>query len=196
MMRRSIFLPIGATIQHVTSATAVQVFEDQILGMTSDSSGNVSIIAGAGNNNNPALIVVACGSLASALSFISQIQNFMASSAPASSGPFTPVVYIINSYVFTNVLPSSWSLADGPWTGSVLNVVGTGLNLLINAFKLDDGGGDVSISVPGSVQFSDGPNLVCNMQTPLSVVGAYVLYYSTDNGSSWITTGLTMTVTP
>ena len=122
----------------------------------------------------------------SAAYMITQLQTFVA------TANLTATIAEI-SLAWTSVVPSS--VAVGASIGSE-TVNGSGfLASGINSMKFDDGSGHVFTIAAGSglniasdikIQFETGYNF-----TP---AGTYTLYYSTDNGSNWTTTGKTVTV--
>lgn len=96
---------------------------------------------------------------------------------------------------FSSVDPSTPSAATMGGLG--YTIVGTGfVGSGINAIKADDGTGDVFVAdaYPGGVfiisdtqmnfDFNSGPNP--------GIAGTYTVYYSTDAGATWTTTGLTI----
>jgi hypothetical protein len=184
--RRSIILPSGVTIQGVVSAGGVQLYEDQIQSMLVDTSNNVQIVAKYGNENNATLFTVGTTSRKSAFDYLSQIQNFLNSD---SWGRFFPIIYEA-PLTFSSVAPNAVSAAST--TPTQYTVYGTGFYLSgINGFKLDDGAGDTGGMWAGLVNdgvFTPEPTVI-----PNHVPGVYTLYYTTDFGATWTTTGLTIT---
>jgi hypothetical protein len=188
---RTIQLPVGtiingtATTPGIASASVVPILENQILGMAVDTAHNVTITT----INSQQVYQVATASLASAYSFIQQIQNFLNSHG---NRIFTPVIYVASSPAFVDVFPNT-TTAGSP-TGLFID----GTNLLlsgINAMKLDDGSGDVFVFTGGVTIFSN-TTMGTNPPDPLlAPPGTYTVYYSINGGSSWVTTGLTVAVT-
>lgn len=188
--RRSIILPPGTTIQGTASNTGLQVYEDQIMGLAVDNTNTslVDVIAQFGNTSNPALVQVTCLTNAGAVSFLQQIQNYLASDSSPASGGFYPVVPAVLS--FSNIDPTPY-LTNQDFE---LQIMGTGFSASgINALKLDDGAGHV-FTYPSITINSDNFMYAAMPINQFTVAGSYVGYYSTDGGSTWTTTGLTITV--
>lgn len=96
-----------------------------------------------------------------------------------------------DSLAWTSVTPSTYTIGN-PDQGYA--IVGTGfISAGINAIKFDDGAGHQQI-------LSVGFGLTITSSTEIDAapfsfddVGVFTIYYSVDNGSTWITTGLTVT---
>ena len=101
-----------------------------------------------------------------------------------------------NSLVFTSIAPNSVLAADDSY---VLTLTGSDfITLCLNgavsaSFKLDDGGGQVLIS--GNDPFPPTNTIIgLYFANPPHTPATYTLYYSTDGGNTWTTTGLTVTL--
>jgi hypothetical protein len=98
----------------------------------------------------------------------------------------------ISALAWTSCAPSS-SLAFNPIVVSGAGFLASG----IDTMKLDDGtnaypfpaGGGVTLAINSDAQMT----LANAIDTPPA--GVYTLYYSTDGGGTWTTTGLTVTIT-
>jgi hypothetical protein len=100
-------------------------------------------------------------------------------------------VYISDliALTWTSVTPNTVTTAELHFTPAI---VGTGfLGSGIQYLKLHDGLGNENISTP--VNIADDANMSADFGHFI-VTGVFTLYYSTDFGSSWTTTGLTVTV--
>jgi hypothetical protein len=90
------------------------------------------------------------------------------------------------SLTFTDIDPTTVTLVSG----MSANITGTGfLGSSINAMKADDGAGNVLTIYPS---ITDDSNMWTGSDV-FSVPGVYTIYYSTDFGATWTTTGLTVT---
>lgn len=189
--RRSIILPPGTTIQGTASNTGLQVYEDQIMGLAVDNMNPVlvDVIAQFGNTSNPALVQVTCPNNASAINFLSQIQNYLASDGFGS--PFTPIVAPAPGLTWVSVAPSTATVAAG--SGSFA-ITGTGFQLtpFFGYFKVDDGSGDTN-TLAMAVNSDTSITMTGGFDSWFPAPGNYTVYYTLD-GSTFTTTGLTITV--
>ena len=79
--------------------------------------------------------------------------------------------------------------AGGSFTFNGSGFMDSGINLM----KADDGGGNV-FATGGFTPITSDTSLVVNWDaTTFLPAGVFTIYYSTDNGSTWTTTGLTIT---
>lgn len=182
---RVIWLPSGTLVNGSAQSSVVAVIETQIGGMFADAGGNANI----STINTQNVYQVPCGAVASAYNLIQQIQNFLYSS---SQGTITPKLYVANSPTFASVYPPATSIT---YSGTDLDITGTNFLLSgINLYKLDDGAGHVFVGVlnPGVYNLTD-TFMNFNEIPQVTFAAVYTLYYSTNNGSSWTTTGLTIT---
>lgn len=95
-----------------------------------------------------------------------------------------------DTLAWTSITPST---GTAPFN-SPYAIVGTGFaSVPFTNFKLDDGGGDIISFGSDGFQVNSGTSITFN-QFNIDPVGAYTVYYSMDNGSTWITTALTVTI--
>jgi hypothetical protein len=94
----------------------------------------------------------------------------------------------IVSLTFASITPNTVTTAELHYTPTV---AGTGfLGSGINALKLDDSLGNQNLA---SANIVDDANMTGDFGHFIAI-GTFTLYYSTDGGTSWTNTGLTVTV--
>ena len=178
MSVRGIILPVGTVVYGSASATPVVVYEQQVGTMFVDSSNNANIVSTVSNTSH----VVPAPSAPIAYGMISQVANFLNSTQGG-------LYLVIPPPSFTRVKPTSYP------TGSLLQIILFGNSFIsngINALKLDDGAGHV---FPLTIEPGASDQYLPTYPTTVTTAAAYTIYYSTDGGNTWITTGLTFTST-
>jgi len=129
------------------------------------------------------------GDAAYALSLVAAIKVVM--TTPPTGAPFT-VTISPPGLTFVSITPNTASVGGTTFAGAV---AGTGfLGSGITDMNLDDGAGHViscSFSTDSDIQITLTA-LLGGGSWPAS--GTYTAYYSTNGGSVWTTTGLTVTV--
>lgn len=90
--------------------------------------------------------------------------------------------------VWTSITPNTGAAFMYPYAATI---VGTGfITSGITTLKLDDGVGNVVTFTPGTITSDTS----INAYWPIGPAGTYTLYFSTNGGSSYTTTGLTVTI--
>ena len=182
-MRSSFFMPVGTKVglTPVASITPVQIFCDDVTSLFI--SGTLTVnIGGADPATYDAL------DFGSAQRIIQQINNVMEGGSS-------------NALIIDTPSGLSWaSITPDNTAGSVNNpqftIAGSGFsNSGINAIKLSQG--VVSgMWLPGfNMNIASDISIVLNAGYFYMSPAVYTLYYSTDNGATWTTTGLTVTAT-
>jgi len=129
---------------------------------------------------------VPCGSVAKAFAFIQSIRNFLYSH---SEGTFNAVVPAGAALTWGGISPDPIVRN----TSHLFTIGGTGFSFSnINAVKWDDGAGAVLVGTPTITD--DGHMTVFLGQFP-NMVDDGIVYYSTDSGATWTTTGLGISLT-
>jgi hypothetical protein len=128
----------------------------------------------------------ACISAANLGQLVAAIDTFVGTNNNISSNP------IISSgggspFAWTSITPNTTPIGSN----AIFAVVGTGFTSAINTVKFDDG----THSCITNVTVSDNANLIIGGgdNTHFDGAGVYTLYYSTDGGATFNTTGLTVT---
>ena len=182
-MRASFFMPTGTNVgaTPAVSITPVQVFCDDVTSLFI--SGTVTVNIGGAD---PATYDAA--DFGSAQRIIQQINNAMQSGAGAS----VLIVDIPTALTWTSLTPNTVSVNSQYTT---IEVAGSGFsNANITQLQFQD-----TSTPPNIVQVqlfnldSNTSISIENLLTFFTVAGTYTLYYSTDYGATWNTTGLNMT---
>lgn len=187
---RKILLPANTTLSTgQVPATPVVLNEDQLAIMMSDASGNISIFT----PSSAVVFTVPCGSLSVAVSVISQLKNFVASKS--ANTVFSP--YVGNpSLTWGSINPDAYSVSSGDQ--SSFTIIGTGFVAAgVNSIKFTDGG--VSLTSQRIIAVSDTIMKVIlpsGLQPVSGYPAAYSVNYSTPASGTYISTGLTVTVSP
>jgi hypothetical protein len=93
------------------------------------------------------------------------------------------------SFTWTSLTPNTYSISGGVnYDGTIAGLGFAGAPL---SFHFDDGGGHVLPFVPYS---TSNTAISGNIPLGVAVAGSFTLYYSLDTGSTWTTTGLTLTI--
>lgn len=173
-----------------TPASSVVLTEDQVSIMTADSSGNVYIFT----PSAAVYFTVPCGSLSVAVSFINQLKNFLGSQT--NSPVFTPYVGV-STLVWSSISPSSFSISS-KGNQYAYSVTGTGFVVLNpSSFQFTEGG---LTFLSAGVTVVNDTTLLISLPSGLSAVAgypvAYGVSYATRTSGGYISTGLTVTVSP
>ena len=95
---------------------------------------------------------------------------------------------LIKNLVFTSITPNTATVGVNYPS---LVVAGTGFlseSTMMNLAKFDDGAGHIIYSWNGIISDSE-----FDLNATFAVAGVYTVYYSGDGGTTWTTTGLTIT---
>lgn len=109
----------------------------------------------------------------------------------ATPQPCCPVsfdVFDCKAFIWESISPNTFDLSGF----DEIQVFGQRFTSRINGLRFDDGFGHIStlsITLTSSIQFDTD-----NFSSPFPVVGVYTLFYTVDGGATWLTTGLTVTV--
>jgi len=128
-----------------------------------------------------------CTSATAAAQMITDLNTFVANTAL-----FITTLSDAGVVTWSSVTPNAYTLGNTAQDYIIAGTLFLGSN--VNAFKGDNG-------TPGQEGYftplilSDTQIDMANGNVSFDFAGIYTLYYSTDNGTSWTTTGLTVTVT-
>lgn len=185
-MRSSFFMPVGTKVglTPVASITPAQIFSDDVTSLFISSNDIVNgpwtvNIGGADPATYDAI------DFGSAQRIIQQINNAM------QSGTGSPVliIEIPTTLTWTSLTPNTFQAGT---TGLFYTVAGTGfLASGVNDLKLSN----ESNSYPSNAFITDDGTMTDDSALDYTLVdGNYTLYYSTDQGVTWNTTGLTAVI--
>ena len=179
-MRASFFMPTGTNVgaTPAVSITPVQVFCDDVTSLFI--SGTVTVNIGGAD---PATYDAA--DFGSAQRIIQQINNAMQSGA----GTSVLIVDIPTTLTWTSLTPNTFAAGT---TGPFYTVAGTGfLASGVSDLKLSN----ESNSYESNAFITDDGTMTDDSASDYTLVaGNYTLYYSTDQGVTWNTTGLTAVI--
>lgn len=178
-MRKSIIMPVGTIVGGVPSIVPVQIFSDDISAMFISATSTVNLAL----SNNAVLATFVATDAASAGRMINAINTAM----DVAGNDFTVINNFSSGLTFISATPNTGTV--GAAYAGIL--AGTGFALAgIGELMLDDG----SFTVISPIGIDGPTDTAMNISSAsLPPALAYTLYYSKDGGSTWTTTGLTIT---